>query len=47
MDITSLAIIASGVFVGIFASFTGLGGGIFRCFNYKIPLNPPFPKGEI
>jgi uncharacterized membrane protein YfcA len=28
MDINSLAIIASGVFVGIFASFTGLGGGV-------------------
>lgn len=27
MDATSLAIIASGVFVGIGASFTGLGGG--------------------
>ena len=27
MDVTSLAIIASGVFVGIGASFTGLGGG--------------------
>ena len=28
MDITSVAIIASGIFVGIFASFTGLGGGL-------------------
>ena len=27
MDVTSLAIIASGVFVGMGASFTGLGGG--------------------
>jgi uncharacterized membrane protein YfcA len=27
MDVTSLAIIASGVFVGMSASFTGLGGG--------------------
>ena len=28
MDLTSVAIMASGVIVGIFASFTGLGGGI-------------------
>lgn len=28
MDVTSVAIMASGVVVGIFASFTGLGGGI-------------------
>jgi len=28
MDVTSILIIASGIFVGIFASFTGLGGGI-------------------
>lgn len=27
MDVTSLAIIVSGVFVGMAASFTGLGGG--------------------
>ena len=28
MDITTVVIIASGIIVGIFASFTGLGGGI-------------------
>lgn len=28
MDITSVLIVASGIIVGIFASFTGLGGGI-------------------
>ncbi len=28
MDITSVLIVASGIFVGIFASFTGLGGGL-------------------
>ena len=28
MDINSIAIIISGIIVGIFASFTGLGGGI-------------------
>jgi uncharacterized membrane protein YfcA len=28
MDITFLAMIASGIVVGVFASFTGLGGGL-------------------
>ncbi len=28
MDITSVLIVTSGIFVGIFASFTGLGGGL-------------------